>query len=137
MKFRNKLIIPLLLAGVLSFDLFAKPGDPEPEHYKNLKVLPKNISSKDLQELMVDDFQDDLGVTCDFCHAGAKDGHGLDFASDEKPEKKIARLIMKMTLGVNKKYFKVKHPALGSSSLIITCETCHKGQPFPADANSR
>jgi hypothetical protein len=103
----------------------------ETETYKNLKVLPKNISSKDLQGIMTDDFEDGLGVTCGFCHADAKDGYGLDFASDEKPEKEIARQMMRMTLGINKKYLKVKHSLIGSKSLIVTCETCHRGVAFP------
>lgn len=80
---------------------------------------------------MADEFEDGLGVTCGFCHANAKDGHGLDFASDEKPEKEIARGMMRMTLGINKKYFRAKHPAIGSNALTITCTTCHKGEASP------
>jgi len=99
--------------------------------YTNLKVLPKNISSHDLQSIMADDFEDGLGVSCGFCHADAKDGHGLDFASDAKPEKEIARSMMRMTIGTNKKYFKLKHPLIGSDALVISCNTCHKGQAFP------
>jgi hypothetical protein len=94
-------------------------------------VLPKNISSRDLQGLMTDDFEDGLGVECGFCHAPAQNGHGLDFASDAKPEKEIARGMMRMTLAINKKFFKTKHPVLGSQALTVTCATCHKGQPFP------
>ena len=100
---------------------------PAQEQYVNLKVLPKDVSSKDLQGIMTDDFEDGLGVTCGFCHADAKDGHGLDFASDAKPEKEIARSMMRMTLGINKKYFKVQHPVLGGTMLTVTCNTCHKG----------
>ena len=99
--------------------------------YVNLKVLPKDISSKDLQGIMTDDFEDGLGVSCGFCHAPAKGGHGLDFASDAKPEKEIARGMMRMVLRLNKKYFKVRHPLLGSEGLVVTCATCHKGKAFP------
>lgn len=122
------------MALVVTVCAAASSGKQDPV-YTNLKVLPKNISSKDLQGLMVDDFQDGLGVTCGFCHANAKDGHGLDFASDEKPEKQIAREMMRITMGINKKYFKVKHPALGSNAMVINCETCHRGVPFPEGAN--
>jgi hypothetical protein len=101
--------------------------------YKNLKVLPKDISTKDLSRIMIDDFEDGLGVSCGFCHAEEKDSHKLDYASDEKPEKEIARLMMKMTLDVNEKYFQVTHPLIGDSTLAITCITCHKGQPRPGD----
>jgi hypothetical protein len=103
-----------------------KPKD----QYKNLKVLPRDISSKDLQGIMTDDFEDGLGVSCGFCHASAGSGHGLDFASDAKPEKEIARKMMRMTIGLNKKYFSVKRPRLGGG-LAVTCVTCHKGQAFP------
>ena len=99
--------------------------------FANLKVLPKDISSRDLQGIMADDFEDGLGVSCGFCHAAAKDGHGLDFASDAKPEKEIARRMMRMTLDLNKKYFSVRRPRIGSNTLTITCATCHKGEPFP------
>ena len=75
--------------------------------FANLKVLPKDISSKDLQGIMADDFEDGLGVSCGFCHASASGGHGLDFASDAKPEKEIARRMMRMTLDLNKKYLNV------------------------------
>ena len=99
--------------------------------FENLKVLPKDISSKDLQGIMADDFEDGLGVSCGFCHASAAGGHGLDFVSDAKPEKEIARKMMRMTLDLNKKYFKVRKPRIGSNTLTITCATCHKGEPFP------
>lgn len=130
----KKIIIISSLALVVTICAAASSGKQDAV-YTNLKVLPKNISSKDLQGLMVDDFQDGLGVTCGFCHANAKDGHGLDFASDEKPEKQIAREMMRITMGINKKYFKVKHPALGSNAMVINCETCHRGVPFPEGAN--
>jgi len=131
MRLRKTLMIPGLLACVVISSTAATISTKNEVKYTNLKVLPKDISSKDLQEIMADDFEDGLGVTCGFCHANAKDGHGLDFASDAKPEKEIARAMMRMTLGINKKYFKVKHPAIGSNALTVTCTTCHKGEAFP------
>ena len=116
----------LVIAGIA-----AVPSAPN--NYKNLKVLPKDISTKDLSRIMIDEFEDGLGVSCGFCHAEEKDSHKLDYASDEKPEKEIARLMMKMTLDVNEKYFQVTHPLIGDSVLSITCMTCHKGQPRPGD----
>jgi hypothetical protein len=121
----------ILLAAIIAIGTSSTSSDSPKEHYENLKVLPKNISSKVLQSIMTDDFEDGLGVTCGFCHAPAKDGHGLDFASDTKPEKEIARNMMRMTLGINKTYFKVKHPAIGDNLLTVTCNTCHHGQAFP------
>jgi hypothetical protein len=119
------------LAVAVACSMEAASSRPSDVHYDNLKVLPRNISSKELQGIMVDDFQDGLGVTCGFCHANQKNGRGLDFASDAKPEKEISREMMRMTLGINKKFFKAKHPQLGSPTLVISCNTCHKGVAFP------
>ncbi len=133
MKINKRLWVVVTLAAVAVIGTAATSTSPaKPANdYTNLKVLPKDISSKDLQEIMTDDFEDGLGVSCGFCHANAADGHGLDFASDAKPEKEIARAMMRMTLGINKKYFKMKHPQLGSAALTVTCNTCHKGVAFP------
>src|SRR3569833_975193 len=106
MRLQKKLMIPGLLA-CLVISSVAATNSPKKEEvkYTNLKVLPKDISSKELQEIMADDFEDGLGVSCGFCHANAKDGHGLDFASDAKPEKEITRAMMRMTLRIIKKFF--------------------------------
>ncbi len=130
MRFQKKIAVLVLLGVMIASAVAAFP--PAANQYKNLKVLPKDISSKDLSGIMIDDFEDGLGVSCGFCHAEQKDSHKLDYASDEKPEKEIARLMMKMTLGVNKKYFKMTHPRIGDSALVIRCITCHNGQPRPA-----
>jgi hypothetical protein len=122
----KQIIIVLVLIAFVGL-CAAKTG----MQFVNLKVLPKDISSKDLQGIMADDFEDGLGVSCGFCHASAPGGHGLDFVSDAKPEKEIARRMMRMTLGLNKKYFNVRKPRIGSNTLTITCATCHKGEPFP------
>lgn len=134
MKLNKKLAV--IISGTLCITIASGAAlrtPPEPVHYTNLKVLPKNISSKELQSIMTDDFEDALGVSCGFCHANNANGRGLDFASDAKPEKDITRVMMRMTLGINKKYLKVKHPKLGSNVMVVSCFTCHKGQPFPDD----
>jgi photosynthetic reaction center cytochrome c subunit len=120
----------IIIAGLISAVglCAAKTGK---RSFENLKVLPKDISSKDLQGIMADDFEDGLGVSCGFCHAPAAGGHGLDFVSDARPEKEIARRMMRMTLDLNRKYFNARKPRIGSDVLTITCATCHKGQPFP------
>jgi len=80
---------------------------------------------------MIDDFEDGLGVACSFCHAEQKGSHKLDYASDAKPEKAIARNMMRMTLKLNARYFQVHRPGLGDPGLVITCVTCHQGKPRP------
>jgi hypothetical protein len=136
LKRKKKYVVVVALALLVMSATSVTSAIMPAAHYKNLSVLPKNISSKDLQEIMVDDFEDGLGVTCGFCHADAQGGHGLDYASDKKPEKEIARAMMRMTMGINKKYFKVKHPFIGSSELQVTCTTCHNGTAFPDGTGS-
>jgi hypothetical protein len=131
MRISRKLSVVIILAVITITSAAAINLKPEESTFTNLKVLPKNISSKDLQKIMVDDFEDALGVSCNFCHASNKETGQLDFASDEKSEKEIARSMMRMTIGINKKYFKIKHPMIGSSELTATCNTCHNGVAFP------
>lgn len=126
----RKLLVLLGLTGVIIVGLAASDPGTGTKEFRNLKVLPRNISSKTLEQIMVDDFQDGLGVSCGFCHANAKDNRP-DYASDAKPEKEIARAMMRMTLQMNKRYFKLKHPNLDDRGLVVTCNTCHHGQPRP------
>ena len=137
MKRKKQFTVLIGLAAAIVLGSAASPPKAPKNQYENLKVLPKDISSKDLQGIMTDDFEDGLGVDCGFCHAPASNGHGLDFASDAKPEKEIARAMMRMTLTINKKFFKASRPMLGSAALTVTCATCHKGVPFPDGSAAR
>src|SRR6476620_12543268 len=134
MVFKKKYVVILGLGSTIAI---AGALPSAKNEYKNLKVLPENISSKNLSKIMIDDFEDGLGVSCTFCHAQGKDSLRLDYASDAKPEKQIARRMMTMTMGINKKYFGLKHPSLGDSVLAINCITCHNGQPRPGDVETK
>jgi hypothetical protein len=131
MRFNRKLLIITSLAGVVSLCVAATGRTTGDNHFTNLRVLPKNISSKELSAIMVDEFNDGLGVGCNFCHAEEKDSHRLDYASDEKPEKEMARSMMRMTMRINKRFFRQKHPVIGDSLQVVTCTTCHRGEPRP------
>ena len=65
-----------------------KPVPPE-DGFTNLKILPKDISEKELHKVMRE-YSVSLGVRCGFCHARIADTtkKELDFASDAKDEKK-------------------------------------------------
>jgi len=130
MRINNKFKImsALIFAGIISAALI-KPGSTN--DYTNLQVLPKDITPKDLQRIMVDEFQDGLGVGCNFCHAQEKGSLHLDYASDAKPEKEIARAMMRMTMDINKRYFADEQPAIGDSLMTISCSNCHHGTAHP------
>lgn len=106
-------------------------GKKNDEHFVNLKVLPKNIGSKLLNQIMVDEFSEGLGVSCMFCHSEDKATHKVDYASDANPQKEMARKMMRMMLKINKKFFGVKHPLVGDSLMVIECISCHHGNAFP------
>lgn len=131
MKINRKIRVLGTLTLIITVSVAAIKPPHQKDDFKNLKVLPKDISSKDLQKIMVDEFQDGLGVGCSYCHAQEKVTLHLDYASDEKPEKEIARSMMLMTLDINKKYFGVEHPLIGDSVLTISCSSCHHGTPHP------
>jgi len=109
-----------------------RPLDDKPK--RNLKILPKDISDEDLDKVM-DSWKAALGVKCNFCHAPSKDStsHKLDFSSDAKPEKEIARHMFKMTAKINKKYFSFNKNEQGAVMPAISCITCHRGNAHPEE----
>jgi len=99
--------------------------------FKNLKVLPKDISKDSLDHVM-HNFTASLGVKCNFCHAF--NNGKMDFASDEKEEKNIARYMMNMTAGINKTYFNSENSTMPDTINVVRCFTCHRGSPHPDEA---
>ena len=111
-----------------------EPKDPKDEHlFKNLKILPKNISKEQLDSVM-HHFTASLNVKCNFCHIRNEQTGVWDHASDENKHKLVARDMMKMTKNINDKYFDVvgnkKDPM--SVKLLVTCYTCHHAEKEPA-----
>lgn len=100
--------------------------------FKNLKVLPKDISKEDLEKIMKN-FNRSLGVKCNFCHAPGADNK-LDFVSDAKSEKDVARYMINLTTEINTKYFNFENSTRPDTISIIKCVTCHHGSPHPADS---
>jgi hypothetical protein len=132
--FIGKKTLVAIVAGLFIVAGIAATTPPEPPKFKNLKILPKNISKEDLDKVM-DHFKAALGVKCNFCHAPSKDTAQKwpDFASDEKPEKLIARKMMKMTGKINKKFFSDNKNEQGVAVPAVECMTCHHGSPHPGE----
>jgi hypothetical protein len=104
------------------------PGAPGgPEQHKNLKILPKDIPRQQLGDIM-QGFARSLGVGCDHCHMG-ETMQTMDWASDDKDEKKNAREMMRLVRSINEglgALTKTDHPRAQ-----VGCETCHRGLPLP------
>jgi hypothetical protein len=107
------------------------PGGPPGPPPKNLQVLPKEMTRQQVTGIMRG-FTRGLGVRCPFCHVGEEgaDLSTFDFASDEKPNKKTARLMLQNLMEVNKRLAGVgdKPPA----EPRVSCWTCHRGEQKPA-----
>jgi len=100
------------------------PGDDEKP--KNLKVLPKDMSHRQVVAIMRE-FSIGTGMRCEGCHYQKAPGEEPDFDSDKKPEKETARKMMKMVDAINDQIAKMdlKDPPK------VGCVTCHHGVKEP------
>ena len=96
-------------------------GPSATEAYRNVKVLT-DVSAAEFMRLQTAiTAWVSPGQGCDFCHTGN------DFASDAKPTKAAARVMLQMTRHLNADW--ANHVA-GAG---VTCFSCHRGQPVPAE----
>ncbi len=141
MNIRKKSISVLMSVGficlMLVFYAFTSntvtQSDYQPQtKWKNLKVLPQDISKDSLNYLMKG-YSNALNVDCNYCHAPQKDNpKKLDFASDEKIEKEIARGMITMTNDLNSKYFQPHFPDPKPNQVhVVNCVMCHRGVSNP------
>src|SRR6059036_150718 len=73
-------------------------GQQAPPPMTNLQVWPKDTSRAVVLQFM-NAFDDSLGVQCNYCHV-ERDGR-LDFASDDKREKRVARQMILLRDSIN------------------------------------
>ncbi len=124
--------VGVLLTLVVSVTFLVSFMKPKESLYKNLKVLPKNISKADMDSVM-HHFTGSLGVKCTFCHVKLNnEKKDWDFANDTLEEKQMARHMLKMTKSINKKFFKndiknIDYPQMNE----VTCNSCHNGNKKP------
>jgi hypothetical protein len=120
----------LLVAAALASPAGAAAQWP-PESFTNLRVLPEDIPVRELVGMMAG-FTRALGVRCTYCHVGEESmplGE-YDFASDDRPAKRKARLMLEMVGQINNVHLaglaERSQPAVG-----VQCITCHRGQARP------
>lgn len=130
---RKKFYLACATAILLAIVITACVGvaAQENQQYKNLKVLPKDITKPELLGTMRS-FASALGVGCDHCHARSQDPHqpGLDFASDKKDTKKAARMMLRMVSTINGE-LATKLDSTESTGMKVSCMTCHHRQERP------
>ena len=74
-------------------------------------------------------YEGDLGVDCEFCHARNPQTRHNDFPSDANPTKESARVMIRMTADLNTKYLTQLSDRMSTDP--ITCGTCHRGSSQP------
>ena len=126
---RRSVLVIILLTFIVTVSVAFTKRDGL---YKNLKILPKDITKKQMDSVM-DHFSVSLNVGCDFCHVENSEKTDMDFASDENKHKLIARDMLEMTYAINDKYFDYTGAKRDiNTQLMITCFTCHNGAKMPA-----
>jgi predicted trehalose synthase len=122
----------------------AAPATATASQFKNLQVFPRDIPRDELIAAMRV-FTRSLGVKCNHCHVvtATEPKEELDFASDAKEEKKVARVMLRMTMELNQTWLPRVEMAEGHAaeavnvtpqqapSARIGCWTCHRGKAEP------
>jgi hypothetical protein len=126
-------LVVVVLAGCTAIRQQKAMPQPQEGSWKNLKLLPPNITHDELVATMRG-YSRALGVRCDHCHVripNAPQGQeDMDFASDAKPEKAVARVMMEMTRDLNRNYIS----KVNEYSIDVSCITCHRGKGVPDNA---
>ncbi len=127
---KKSFLVTLGLVVIVAISMSFTNGDEK--LYKNLKVLPKDITKPQLDSVMKH-FTAALSVKCNFCHVKTEDGSKWDFPSDASKHKLVAREMMKMTNKINKKFFDVAGGGKDMNVVpMVTCYTCHGGKKHPS-----
>ncbi len=128
---KKLLLITALCSGMVFLQSFTQKHDDD--RPVNLQVLPKDISEKDLHNVMRN-WSMALGVRCGYCHVNTQqpgqEHHQFDWASDMKKEKQTAREMLKMTMAINEAHL-AKIKTMGDPLEQIVCVTCHMGRTTP------
>ena len=106
----------------------AAPAAADQLEFKNLKVLPPNITHDELIATMRN-YARSLGTRCEHCHVqtATTPKEVFDFPSDAKPEKNVARTMIMMTRRTNVDYIS----KVNEHGNVVTCATCHRGKTVP------
>jgi hypothetical protein len=104
-----------------------------PQSPENLKILPQNIKIDQLRKIM-GTFTEALGVRCSNCHfiSDPKDVSTFDFASDNVPNKNIARKMITMVDNINNGTIsEIAELSKEKNPVNVNCYTCHRGYEKP------
>lgn len=123
-------ILVAALAALATHTEGQAPGKWPPDSLVNTQVIPHGTPVTQVIGTMRN-FSSDLGVRCTYCHVGEERTPlaQVDFASDEKRSKLVARQMMLMVQEVNRRLDTIPQP--GTPEIAVTCATCHRGVSRP------
>lgn len=108
------------------------PGKWPPDSLVNVQVIAKTTPVVQVWGTMRN-IAFGLGVQCTFCHVGPDNAPlaQIDFASDQKRNKLVARQMMRLVQDVNRRLDTI--PARATPTVVVGCVTCHRGvsRPIP------
>lgn len=128
--FRPVLVIVALTVAACAAIRQQKAQTPTADNleFHNLRVLPPNITHDELIATMRG-IARSLGTRCEHCHVQNPEGskEQFNFASDAKPEKNVARTMLRMARDINAGYIS----KVNAHGQTVTCFTCHRGKTVP------
>lgn len=99
-----------------------------PGRMTNLRVLSQTLSAAEIEDLM-NEYNQDLGVSCDYCHTQDPRTHKADYVSDDNPRKQTARVMITMLEEINTKYLAQLDDSRYAA--LVSCGNCHQGRTDP------
>jgi hypothetical protein len=112
----------------------ARGGGQPAAPLQNLKVFPKETTQAQILPAMRA-FEGALQVECGYCHQWEGQGNPTNnFAADTKPQKDIARAMIKMVDTINANIqsgVSATGARTGDAIQKVTCATCHRGKAIP------
>jgi Photosynthetic reaction centre cytochrome C subunit len=129
---RALIVVALVAAAGVDSAAAQPPGKWPPDSLVNVQVIPKTTQPVQVWGMMRN-IAGALGVSCTFCHVGSDSAplERIDFATDEKRNKRVARQMMRMVQEVNTRLDTI--PSRPTPTVTVTCITCHRGvnRPVP------
>lgn len=96
----------------------------------NLRVLPKDSSAAEIKDLM-ERYNEELGVSCEYCHTQNPATRELNYVSDDNPAKHTARVMIAMLNDINTKYLAQLDDQ--KYAVVVSCGNCHQGRHDPPE----
>ena len=130
MRVRPTALVVLVLLAVSTRVHAQPPGKWPPDSLVNVQVIAKTTAPVQVWGMMRN-IAGGLGVSCTFCHVGNDTSplEQIDFASDQKRNKLVARQMMRLVQEVNARLDTI--PARPTPTVTVNCATCHCGVSRP------